>query len=68
MSLVDCDQIAVRPISGWWKYNNRKDRQDREVRYRVVMLLDTKSEDVDLYTPIELAAATQIKTPIAVRR
>lgn len=67
-SLADCDQIAVRPIGGWWKYNKRRDRQDREVRYSLVMSLETKSEDVELYTPIELAAATPIKTPVVVRR
>ncbi len=64
VSLADCDQIAVRPIGGWWKNNKRADRQDRTVRYSLVMSLDTKPEDIDLYTPIELSVRTPIKTPI----
>ncbi len=66
-SLADCDQIAVRPIGGWWKYNKRKDRQDRIVRYALVMSLDTKGQDVDLYTPIEIASKTAVATPIPTR-
>ena len=49
VSLADCDQIAVRPIGGWWKYNKRADRQDRTVRYSLVMSLDTKPR-ISTYT------------------
>ncbi|MEZ5219668.1 MAG: hypothetical protein R2705_25200 [Ilumatobacteraceae bacterium] len=63
--LADCDQIAVRPIGGWWKYNKRKDRIDRMVRYSLVLSIETPDEEVDLYTPIELAVSPPTPIPIA---
>lgn len=63
--LADCDQIAVRPIGGWWKYNKRRDRADRVVRYALVLSLDTPDETADLYTPIEVAISAPTPIPIA---
>ena len=64
VSLADCDQIAIRAVGGWWKYNKRVDRMDRPIRYALVMSLDTKPEGIDFYTPIE--TALRIPTPIPI--
>lgn len=60
--LAACGQVAVYPVSGWWKRNRRKDRIDLPVRYSLLLSLSTQVENIDLYTPI----AAQIGVPVAV--
>lgn len=59
--LARCNSVAVFPVGGWWKYNTRAARADLPVRYSLLLSLQTKEQDVDLYTPI----ATQLVVPIA---
>lgn len=58
--LAACDHIAVYPVGGWWKNNNRRDRRDLPVRYALLVSLSTSTQGADLYTPI----ATQLSVPI----
>ena len=58
--LADQGAIAVYAIGGWWKYNKRKDRQDRPIRYALLVSLRTRMQDVDIYAPI----ANTIGVPI----
>ena len=53
--------LAVNAVGGWWKNNHRSDRQDRPVRYALIVSLRTTAADVDLYTPI----ATELRVPVA---
>jgi hypothetical protein len=62
--LADCGLIAVHPIGGWWKYNKRKDRMDKPVRYALLVSLATTEQDIDLYTPIATELAIPIETAI----
>lgn len=59
--LAHCNNVAVYPVGGWWKYNRRKDRRDLPVRYALLLSLYTEEQGVDLYTPI----ATQLHIPIS---
>lgn len=59
--LAHCNNVAVYPVGGWWKNNERKDRRDLTVRYALLLSLQTKEQGVDLYTPI----ATQLHIPVA---
>jgi hypothetical protein len=59
--LAACNSIAVYPVGGWWKRNQRKDRLDLPVRYALLVSLKTNEQGIDLYTPI----ATQLRIPIA---
>lgn len=59
--LAMCNSVAVYPVGGWWKNNNRADRRDFPVRYGLLLSLTTAEQDIDLYTPI----ATQLRIPIA---
>ncbi|WP_234790350.1 S8 family peptidase, partial [Mycolicibacterium fortuitum] len=59
--LAQCNSVAVYPVGGWWKNNNRRDRRDIPVRYSLMLSLRTEEQGVDLYTPI----ATQLGVPIA---
>ena len=58
--LAACDHIAVYPVGGWWKNNNRHDRRDLPVRYALLVSLSTSAQGADLYTPI----ATQLSVPV----
>ena len=58
--LADAGAIAVYPVGGWWKNNNRNDRAALPVRYSLIVSLKTAEQSVDLYTPIAL----QLQIPI----
>ena len=58
--LAACNHIAVYPVGGWWKNNNRRDRRDLPVRYALLVSLSTSAQGADLYTPI----AAQLSVPV----
>lgn len=60
--LADSGVVAVYPVGGWWKNNNRRDRNDIPVRYGLLVSLFTPETEIDLYTPI----AAQIGVPIGI--
>lgn len=59
--LARCSNVAVIPVGGWWKNNRRADRRNLPVRYALLLSLQTREQNVDLYTPI----AAQLRVPIA---
>jgi hypothetical protein len=65
-SLAACDQIAVRAVGGWWRYNKRTDRVNAPIRYALVMSLETTPEHVDFYSAIEVALDMPVMTTIVV--
>jgi hypothetical protein len=58
--LADSGVVGIYPVGGWWKNNNRADRNELSVRYALLSSLFTSELAVDLYTPI----ANQIGIPI----
>ncbi|MBB4802100.1 hypothetical protein HNP37_002173 [Flavobacterium nitrogenifigens] len=44
--------IAVFPKNGWYKNLKRQNKFDQQVRYSLIVSIETESEDVDLYTPV----------------
>ncbi|GAA0376914.1 hypothetical protein Acor_31040 [Acrocarpospora corrugata] len=60
-ALARCGVIAVYPVGGWWKQNNRRDRVDLPVRYALLISLLAYSP-TDIYTPI----AIKIGVPVAI--
>lgn len=70
VELAHCKNIAVYPVGGWWKNNNRKDRRDLAVRYALIVSLKTSEQGVDLYTPIanqlSIPVETWVSTPISI--
>jgi hypothetical protein len=59
-SLLTRDTICVRPVGGWWR--NRADIAtcERRTRYTLVLSLKTDNEEIDLYTPIDLAVSNDL--------
>lgn len=63
--LATTDQIAVYPVTGRWKQNKSASFIDAKIRYSLLVSLKTRSEEIDLYTPIKNAIRTPVDVPIA---
>lgn len=45
-------EIAVFPVTGWWKLRKHLDMFNRRARYALVVSIETSKMEVDLYTSI----------------
>lgn len=54
--------IGVYPALGWWKTRTALERYNKVARYALVISIDARELDVDLYTPI----ANQIGIPVEI--
>ncbi|WP_376955103.1 S8 family peptidase [Arthrobacter methylotrophus] len=50
--LLDVDEVAVVPLTGWWKLHRRTDRCALDVPYSLIVTLRTLGAEVDLYSNI----------------
>ena len=48
--------IAVYPVTGWWKEQPSRDRSQNGVRYSLVVSIETPEVEVDIWTPVVIAA------------
>jgi len=53
--LADMKQIAVIPVSGWWKYRASEGKWRQPIRYSLVVgiIVPDENLDVDIYSPVE---------------
>ncbi|HKO44859.1 MAG TPA: S8 family peptidase [Pyrinomonadaceae bacterium] len=54
--------IGVYPALGWWKTRTALERYNKMARYALVVSIDARNLEVDLYTPI----ANQIGIPVEI--
>lgn len=54
--------IGVYPALGWWKTRTALERFNKATRYSLVVSIDARQLDVDLYTPV----ANQISIPVEI--
>ena len=59
VDLARCGVLAVYPVSGWWRERKHLDCWGRQARYSLIVTIETRETDVDVYTPI----ANQIGIP-----
>ena len=52
--------VAVYPVTGWWKERKKRDRSDEGVRYSLIVSIEAPDIDVDIWTPIALAAEVPV--------
>jgi len=52
--------IAVYPVTGWWKERKTRDRSDEGVRYALIVSIEAPELDVDLWTPVAIAAEAPV--------
>ncbi|XCB31017.1 S8 family serine peptidase [Arcanobacterium hippocoleae] len=64
--LAKCSNLAVYPVGGWWKNNNRKNRRDLPIRYVLILSLQTEKQGIDLYTPIAAKLDIPVETQILI--
>jgi hypothetical protein len=55
-------QIAVYPVSGWWKLRKHLKRYNSTLRYSMIVTIEAQNKELDIYAPIE----AMIKVPVAV--
>lgn len=46
------NQIAVYPVGGWWKNRKKLNRYDSSVRYSLIISIETKEADIDIYNDV----------------
>jgi Subtilase family len=56
--------LAVYPALGWWRTRPALQRYNKAARYALIVSIDARELDVDLYTPI----ANQIGVPVEVEQ
>ena len=55
--LARCNQVAVFPVTGWWRERPHLNKLNQMALYSLVISIETPDEQVDLYTPILNAAS-----------
>ncbi len=62
--VADCGQVAVFPVTGWWRERKHLGCVEKRTRYALIVTISTPATDVDLYTPIAqlVGLTTEIKT------
>lgn len=47
-----CRYIGIYPVIGWWRERTNLKMWDKSTRYSLIISLNTRSQKVDLYTPV----------------
>lgn len=48
-----CNKLAIFPLaSGWWKQLKKQHKYDSQLRYSLIVSIETPENSVDIYTPI----------------
>ncbi len=50
--LATRNKIAVHPVGGWWKFRKILAKHDEQVRYSLVVSIETENSELDILTPI----------------
>ena len=50
--LAACNLIGIYPVIGWWRERHQIGKYNRKARYSLIVSLETKETDVDIYTPV----------------
>jgi hypothetical protein len=58
--LAQMEHLIVYPVNGWWRLRPQHKRFNDRIRYALVVSLESVGLDIDLYTPIETAVATDV--------
>jgi len=64
VDLANSNMIAIYPTVGWWRERHHLNRWNRRCRYSLVVSIETREQDIDIYTPV--AVQIGIGTPIAI--
>lgn len=58
--VASCNKLAVFPLaSGWWKELKKQGKYDSELRYSLIVSIETPENTVDIYTSIATKVAVE---------
>lgn len=60
--LAESNLIAISPRIGWWRERHQKGRWNRKTCYSLIVSIETKEAEVDIYTPVSI----QLQVPVTV--
>jgi hypothetical protein len=60
--LAERGYIGVYPVIGWWRVRHQLNRWQLGARYALLVSIETKATDVDLYIPVSNMVETEILT------
>jgi hypothetical protein len=62
IDLARCNQIAVYPVTGWWKERHHLGRHDRKARYSLIVTIETPETDIYTLISQDVSVQTEITT------
>lgn len=64
VEIASCNTLAIFPLaSGWWKQLKKQNKYDSELRYSLIVSIETPELEVDIYTPV----AVEIQNRVGVK-
>ncbi|HEY9222104.1 MAG TPA: S8 family peptidase [Lutibacter sp.] len=58
--IASCNILAVYPLaSGWWKQLKKQNKGDSQLRYSLIVSIETPENTADIYTPIATRVAVE---------
>ena len=63
--LAQKNVLAIYPVGGWWKEIKKLERWKNKAKYSLVVSIETKKSEVDLYASIEAVIKNSIKIEIS---
>lgn len=58
--IASCNKMAVYPLSsGWWKQLKKQNKYDSQLRYSLIVSIETPENTADIYTPIATQVAVE---------
>jgi hypothetical protein len=68
--LAESEYIGVFPITGWWRERPSQQCYDKQARYSLIVTIQTKSTEVELYNYVEqeIKIMQKIKMPTVIER
>ncbi len=66
--IATCNLISIYPVTGWWRERKYLERWRNEVRYSLIITLETPSEEIDIYTPINNLISIPVEIPIVAKK
>ncbi|MCU5781136.1 hypothetical protein MA04_00436 [Alcanivorax balearicus MACL04] len=60
--LLDMHTIAIFPVGGWWKYRTAEDRWKNEVKFSLLVSIETPDQEIDIYSEVENLVNISIET------
>jgi hypothetical protein len=64
--LAERGVVAIYPVTGWWKEQQKRDRSSLGVRYALVVSIETTSVESDIWTPVAQEVGLDIETAVEV--